>query len=456
MTNRLLHTALFLLGLLGTSILLQSIDAMPYFGSARPKFAHWLANGDRYDTAVLGSSRVHEGFNPSVFDERMQQLGRTSRSFNLGFGGMQPHDYFELGHTVADRPHASLRRVIVELTSWLPRDAGDNWLTDKQIQGHTLRQLAPRLHTIWKSNVSWTERVQKSRTTVVHTCANFFRIGQGQRLVDDLLCASRDLPLKGTLKVRNEGIRNAAPVPEAADEHKQLLAKQRALDRTLEFKRRNLLLSRFRGGFNFDAWQALDTRLRALAVEPVYVVMPIFDLGFQGRDAVAQIAQRAIVIDLDRPDVYPELFELDLWRDTQHLNSRGAEVLSRCLAERFVGPVRDPGPMIPTRPAGLEARWQENAATQLVLHANDLPDLGEALAVVSLSTLDIDIGYGMRARVGLPGLQSVLLPRTGPGTASAVIDTADFPKGQTLYIQAGVHLEDHVLCVTSLVTIGGR
>ncbi len=105
----------------------------------------------------------------------------------------------------------------------------------------------------------------------------------------------------------------------------------------------------FRGGFSMSSWRRLDQRCRQLGIEPIYVVMPTMSWGFQGRDAVAELVDQAIVLDLEDPANHPALFELGLWYDRSHLNHEGSSFFSQYLAEQMVQRLAAKGPA-PTKP----------------------------------------------------------------------------------------------------------
>ena len=338
MLHRILHVVLFVLGLLASSLMLRWLDFMPYFGWTRSKCVHYVANVQQYDTLVLGSSRLHFGFLPSAFDQRMAELGQPSKVFNLAFSGMEPHDFFDLGLWIAERPVVGAHRVLVELTAWNPRDLGTNWMADMQLQTHTARQMLPRLESIWACNTSWAVRWDKGYTVLAHTLVNFLRIGQGPRIADDLLRAARGVTLQGAFPVKDDGFRDVAldAWPANKKAHDELMADPVPADIALAAKRRETFPPVQRGGFNYGAWQAFDSKVRAAGWEPIYIVMPLLSFGFQGRDAVEEIAKKAIVLDLDDPNRHPALFERSLWYDRSHMNRTGAEFLSHYLADLIV------------------------------------------------------------------------------------------------------------------------
>ncbi|HVH04807.1 MAG TPA: hypothetical protein VNE71_02275, partial [Myxococcota bacterium] len=77
--------------------------------------ADWLAaNGARFDTVFIGSSRTVRQVMPATFDGAMAESGRPTHSFNLGAAGMRaPEDAFVLERALAGR-REPLQFLLVE------------------------------------------------------------------------------------------------------------------------------------------------------------------------------------------------------------------------------------------------------------------------------------------------------------------------------------------------------
>lgn len=346
MLRTILHVALFLCSLLGTAAGFRHLDAMPYWGWTRDKCVRAMDPSQGYDTLVVGSSRLHFGFKPMVFDKKMAELGVQTKTFNLAFSGMRPHDYYELAQWVLDNRPPGLQRLIIEITSWDPGVVGTNWMSSMQIQGHASRQLIPRIASILACNSSFADRFEKTAFAVAHTLANCLRLGQGTRIVEDLLLLARGRQLADISRIRDEGYKDVAvdPWPANLAAHKDLQANPTAVDKFLEMKGKSKVQPYMIGGFNLPAWRHMDRRLRDAGIEAIYVVMPALGSEFQGRDAVATIAQEAIVFDLDDPAAHAPLFQRALWYDRSHLANDGATFFSVYLAELVaVAPRRQEG-----------------------------------------------------------------------------------------------------------------
>ena len=70
----------------------------------------------------------------------------------------------------------------------------------------------------------------------------------------------------------------------------------------------------------------------------VYLVMPsVGDLDHYEiyPDTIVVDGQSVPVIDLARPDLYPELYQAKYWHDDAHLNEQGAGLIMKVTADRL-------------------------------------------------------------------------------------------------------------------------
>lgn len=333
MAKRLLHVVLFVLGLLSTSYWIRSIDQLPYWSWVRQPMANAVVHLPTTDTLFFGSSRISYGVVPAAFDARMKELGKPATSFNAAVSGTWPHEFAQVCNWLLARPHPTVRRVVVELQSW-DKPCEGNWMSDQEIEMHGPSDLLARFQTVWMGRALFREKVWRCYFHTMHTLASTFRVGQGPRILDDAVGLARI----GALPIAPTPERGYQCVEEIRTEyfakrHAEFVEHYELHDENLARKGKDLNPEWLRGGFNLDAWRALDQRLRADGITPIYVVMPSFSSDFQGRDALAAITKEAIVLEFDSPRTNPDLFDHSLWFDTTHFNRQGATLFSRRLAD---------------------------------------------------------------------------------------------------------------------------
>ncbi len=366
--SRILHSALFVAGLLGVAALLRSVDTIPFWSWTRDEIVH-VATGDAdCDTLLLGSSRIHYGIQPQAFDARMAELGMPTKSWNLAFCGMRSHDSAALLDWILEHKPKGLKRVLVELHSFDQKVRGGDWMTDMQVEMHTPGQLLPRVRSILLSNHSLPEKLQQFGYVALHTLSNALRAGQGLRLLDDQLADApaarldrRSLARRGW---RPNG-EDTAHSPQADAEHAEFLQNGEKYARIAREKTDDPCRPFLRGGFNLEAFAHQVESARRAGVEILFVVMPPFGYSFRGRDGVDAAARLATVIELDRFADHPELTDLSLYHDQSHLNSQGALAVSRLLAEETARALAEATAPAPASAPTLTAQWQTTPSLRL-------------------------------------------------------------------------------------------
>lgn len=343
--------ALFLAGLLLTSWALRAVDALPFHDSCRPKALAFQRDLDTYDTLFVGSSRVHRGVIPAEFDARMAALGRPTHSFNLGLAGLRQHDFDTIVDWVLTLQHPNHpnqpnhpnptpaphpTRIFLELNSFEPVYQPTNFLSGFQVEIHTLAHLPERLTTILTSKHPIPQTLDELYRATAQCLANGFRIGQGPRILDDLLGGQeRRNALAPQLEYRGyEPLEPATAPAFRVEQHKTWIADPRGAAELLAEKRRELVPAAKRGGLRVDCLRRMAERVRAAGIELVFVVMPTYS-SFQGRDEVEEVKGFARVLECDVPAVDEGIYRFEYWFDSDHLLPAGAAAFSSLLAEKY-------------------------------------------------------------------------------------------------------------------------
>lgn len=331
-----LHVVLFLVGLLGTAAGIREIDTLPFWSWTRPRIGYLQQHRDEFDTVFFGSSRINYGVVPAAFDARMQELGNPTNSFNIGLAGTRPHDFnVVIEWFLAQRP-SKLRYAIVELHSWNRAMADRNWMTDQEVEANTTAELPRRVRSMVRSmNDSATVAWQLVAITA-HTLANHFRIGQGPRLVNDLVLTACQKPLTNA-SIGNAGFIDLTTTKNQSmlDAHKEWSENATRREKMRSDVTANVAPARLCGGFDLDSALEIAQSIRSAGVQPIFVVMPSFAANFFGRDGVDELAKRELVLQLDKVKEHSQLFDFALWHDQSHMNRQGAELLSRYVADQL-------------------------------------------------------------------------------------------------------------------------
>lgn len=297
---------------------------------------------DSYDTLLFGSSRLYRGVDPAVFDAEAARRGRSTRSFNLAFAGMKPHEANALLRRVLSDPPAQLRYVLIEIDDWspeisepLPNQRAQNAerYSARALAWHDSSELLSVLRSVWRSDRSPTERLDLALSHISHWGARLLNIGSAAR------AARREVDAKPLPPTSRRGF---TPYVRAdyrrgftGGFRRQFVESLDEYKATLEAMRNPEAADSPVAAYNHTALAAQIASVRAAGLEVIYVLPP---RGEPTPHLSALAAQRDIptLLDFSNPDRYPELFTIEHRFDYQHLNPPGAKIFSRRLAEEFV------------------------------------------------------------------------------------------------------------------------
>lgn len=331
-------SVLFLLAFFATCAAVGRWADYPELGALDDKLRYFAAHKDDYDVIFVGSSRIHRGVVPAVFDASLAAAGRPLRSFSFGLLGMQPHEAASLLRRLAEMKPARLRYVLIEPGDFDPEIAKENRFKKRAIFWHDLPQTRAAWSTVLRRGGPLFEQADLLATHGLHWMARELALDRGF----DLL--RRPLGPSATEIRRSRGdaaeiarLQGFLPYGEDSytfsEERRSFLADLAAYRRQVA-----TLASESRAPVSAPADAALFARqaaaLAAAGLEAVYLlpatVRPLPEIHQLARDgAIPRL------LAFDDPARYPELYAAERRFDAEHLQQEGAELFSRLLAERF-------------------------------------------------------------------------------------------------------------------------
>ena len=335
-TSRLV--GLGLAGFSAVAALLHPLVPWPEERAMRAKYEEFAAHKDEIDAVYIGSSRVLRGIDPAVVDAELEARGRPFRSFNFGLAGMMALEAdFVLSELLALAP-ARLHFVVFEANTWY---AGfdDPWAdphSQRNVYWHTLPQTLKALETLWLSDKPAWERLRLAGTHVETMAWKMVNYGQGARIVAHMRGTDADelgdeIPVAEIAKGRGYQplevltdqyhVRDRAEFVGAPDKYKQLIAQIPAAN-----AKPTTLAT-----YNFRALREQYDLVEAHGAELIYVVMPSMR-GTPDPEALRAAGHVPVLIHLNQPEKYPELFELNRFQDAWHPSRLGTEEISRLIA----------------------------------------------------------------------------------------------------------------------------
>lgn len=285
------------------------------------KLAWFAAHKDDYDAVFIGSSQFYHGINPRQFD---RVPGRAGRSFNFGLDGLWPAEsFFVLRQILAQKPQR-LRWVFID---WMDIDAridpGAGTLTTRRmLYWHDTLHTAMTLHRIIEQPDSSIAKAELASAHLVLWARCLLHHGQAVDWFEAKLRKVKRVRARTPDWAANDGWRPG----ETGGLKGDALAKYAAqLDKLRHAGPRAQM-----GAALQKATDEAAAEIRAAGATPVLIASPAAD----PRHYFAPPAGIDAWIFND-PARYPDLFRPELRYDNYHLNPRGAELLTRLLADRF-------------------------------------------------------------------------------------------------------------------------
>jgi hypothetical protein len=302
------------------------------------KLAHLRQNPGAYDTLFIGSSRVHYGADPQLFDEEMAQQGCSSRSFNMAVQALTVAEEHRLVQELAAIGH--WERVVLERNP-PPLRPLQMLGTDRGAFGFgSLASIRLGLLDIWTSPERFAEQAWSTAGVLLVAAYEQIGIGRLGRLINKP--GDDEIPTDGRIVDMSRG----GFVPIEAETDPVMLTRVAGVDwprlhdylrQSRELKGPAEPLSEARAAMIRDQ---ID-HARALAPSVGYVVWPhsrpqwADDARAIDRAAAEGRLGDAVLINLGDPELTPELFAQELWHDNLHLYTTGTNMITQAIAAQM-------------------------------------------------------------------------------------------------------------------------
>jgi hypothetical protein len=280
----------------------------------------WKGGGN---AAAFGSSHVNDGFDPRGFDDELSAMQRSTPSINLGIEGAGQSEQramaLEFLRRFSSDPSAGHEPCFlmlelsagVNITGHLVHPRAINiydWATTKFV-GDFSGSETSRMRTLGRDAYAMTAMAMHYSNVGMLSNA-ILRPSINQKLYAEETAYGRS------------GLHELSPdtaVPVKPAETKPMIVKQ-----SLSYGNYRLIEELFAASGN--------PRLHF-----VYFVMPTYNLKIiPDYPAAIQTSVGLVpILNLARPDLYPQLFMPKYWHDSGHLNADGAALGSRLLADQL-------------------------------------------------------------------------------------------------------------------------
>lgn len=308
------------------------------------------------DTLFIGSSRIHRGVIPEVFDRRLDRVGLASSSFNAAVGGMRPHECNVNLRKIIESGIQPIRRVFIELSPWNPRVAEANRFVRRTFAWHTAEELPAildsevrlsRLEAEIAADLAAAEEADGPAVVpgpslatrlyghLEHFAGYWTNVGEGPFVWRQLLGQDFALGPASEQQRLDRGWQElTTDSPEAIEFRKRFLDGLDGYGHQLVRKTEGSLDPRKGDLLAEDALLAQARWLVARGIEVVYVIPPVPKAIAipawleDGREGVR-------LLRFDFPADYPTLFVLENRVDFDHLTANGARLFTTALADKY-------------------------------------------------------------------------------------------------------------------------
>lgn len=327
--------------------LVKRFVALDSRGALGATLAEFEGRKDEIDALLLGSSHLRQGFDAALIERELAAEGIEFRAFNFGVPGLRSLEQgFLLEHLLAQRP-ARLKWIVLEagpirVGAEREYEHGDDptAITARAIQCRSFATSWRALAAIRHGALPLSEKVVRAGRELELLARNQLNVGV---LADRLSGARRaarqeraGVPLEFDAEA---GTRERAQSAQArAERNRAALTESmhRAVAQQVAAGNRERA-SADELDLGFYPW--LERAAARAGVRVVYITAPSATASTDAL-SLAERGELTPLIHLNDPERFPELFELELRRDLDHLNSLGAERFSRLFAAEFAQLVR--------------------------------------------------------------------------------------------------------------------
>jgi hypothetical protein len=334
----LLMSATFAVVASGFSLFLRHQAPVPDMNVLSPKLTAYQAHADAYDTVFIGTSRTFYHVVPDEVEAAVETAGcQRPNIFNFGVFGLTGAEQDWLVDQVLEAGKGTLHTVVIE--DPLPEArALDNATNERARFFHGPSEYGSTV----KSIASFPESAPKKvfRFGIFSAGAAYDLSGVGRAAALFFPAPEKPAPFKLDMGFDGFEILGSHPTPDIDARRKDFLEHPDKFDAAMA-----------RYGAASDENVAaraiyLEDRLRriqSLGLNAALFISPDpEELDRTPRVGVelARIAPDLPVLNFNRPDAYPELFERGLWFDHSHYGEAGARALSRVVGTELCGELK--------------------------------------------------------------------------------------------------------------------
>jgi len=331
------QTILGAIGFFGAAAVMRGVIPWPVEYGLQAKWEYFREHKDEFDAVFLGTSRVFRGVDTPLIDAELARRGIRLHSFNFGVAGMRAFEQDFVLHRLLGLEPAHLEWVFMEGGPWTPRFKHPSLTySSRSVFWHTPRQTLQALESVHRMDASLSERLKLAATHLDLMLWRLCSYGQGRTLARKLLLHGADAArLANTMAIIDE-----QQGYQSGDQYtgRDLMKGREDLrEDPSDFEAQVARIEAENEAFpapetvNRRAVRGQYEAASEHGVELVYVVDPGYE-GAPERLLLHREGEIPLLLNFNRPSLYPELYDVRNRFDEKHLNQHGAEAFSRILA----------------------------------------------------------------------------------------------------------------------------
>jgi hypothetical protein len=330
---RLESIGLFVLGFITTATLLHQLLGDPlrlHADSRSEKVLVLDRNRSTANSAAFGASFVKFGFDPRTFDRSLNGLSLQTRTISLAIeGGTQGEQRAMALEFVQHLPPTHSPDPCLVM---LDVDAMANMTVDHLIHPRTINiydlPTARFISHLTEPSMSLSQRIRRPGLAYLAALVHYANTGMLSNRV-----FSPPIDQKAFASMTDGDRRGFdALTTDNPHDHSEVVRQIGAWRGNAPLEARSLNQG------NLELIAQLQAAAPTHHLSPVYLVMPrLSDLVTtpQYPDSVVVNGERIPIIDLAHPDLYPSIYQTQLWHDDIHVNEEGAQLVTALFAEQL-------------------------------------------------------------------------------------------------------------------------
>ncbi len=298
-----------------------------------------LANATSVNTIFFGSSATKHTFDPQLFDSLMRVNNVHTNSYNFGISQMKVLDLqFHMEKLLANR-FPNLKHIVFELSYINPHQELESLNSWRFIETHDWRRFKSYYNHFWRQ-FGGRSRIPTISKRLYIFIRNITLAGRAEQLIESLTAYQAEItPPTPHFRVEQpDGFR-----PLDIETKEAILKRRIAINPTEKenlIKSINLLATpeqlkkhRKEDKLLMEIYKTIAEQCKQNGIQPIFLVPPKpYDYSSLSNEFEIGGINAPLIV-MNDPNKFPELFNIQYWYDSAHLNWTGAKLATETLAQ---------------------------------------------------------------------------------------------------------------------------